>query len=722
MRARGGRLRLLAGSVVLLAAAGSIPGRAADPDPVPVPLIETSRSELVLIEVYARDRKGNPVRDLKISDFTLRIDHDQLPKPINSLEWIEAPMTPPPAGALVAGGEAPSGPAGLPGAATAPAVANQGEVTHHDRPRRFLLFFEDSTSAPTQMTAARRAAIQFLDRPGLPSDQFGIAAYSEKRKLEILQEFTSDRALLHRVLEKSAADTARWTDYSGERITRREEIERQRGLENQTVAPSGDAAHHAGATTQADMMARTYATEDSSRMSRVLNNTRILIDALAPWPGYKALVFIGEGVPENPGEDFGLNDPRLAISSELSSLAFAAGGANVTLHSIQVSGVPAGDSKQVAAALRRSSALTTLALDTGGVSVASNDLSGAFTNVEESSAGYYLLTYVPVDPPDGNYHSVALKLKRGDVTIRYRRGFVRYKPDEARTRAIQAAYVAPDLHREMGLDLAVVPGPSTGHDRVWDLVLYVPPRRLLFLPQAGGPAVRLEVGIVAYDGGGSETFRLARRVRIAPEAQNLAEAARSGFDLFTRVRLPDRSQTITAVISDLQSGDLGSVRVTAAPPAAGSVGGAQGLSLYAPHEKSLWIEIAEAAAKPADDNAAAGKPAAGAEVDAGVTVGPALRTRFAPGERIACGFRPGAGSADPGAEMRLVVRLGEEVVRSLPFSAAPAGATAAGTLHADLATSGLADGDYIASVETTRAGATTEIGRMPFRIRPRGTL
>ncbi len=719
-RRRDVRSRFLAGAALLIAAAGTIPGRAADPPPVPVPLIETSRSELVLIEIYATDLKGNPVRDLTAADFTVKVDHESKPRPIESLEWIEAATAP--------AGEAPPGTQVTEGKGSptvAPATVDAASAAHRDRPRRFLLFFEDSTSSPTQMTAARRSAIEFLERPGLVGDQFGIASYTEKKKLQILQEFTSDRALLRKVLEKSAADSSRFSSYSSERIARREEIQNKKSENymNGMLGGVPSATADTGKITS-DQAKRTYATEDSARMGRVVNTMQLLVDALAPWPGYKAIVFIGEGVPENSGDDYGLNDARLSIDSELSRLSFAAGGANVTLHAIQVSGVAAGDVQQVAAASRRSNSLANLALDTGWVNLATNDFTAAFSTVERSAAGYYLLSFTPEGPPDNQYHSVALKVARRGVNIRYRRGFFRYRAEELRTRSIQAAYVAPELHREMGIDMAVVPGPRAGHDRVYDLVLYVPPRRLLFLPQPGGAAARLEVGIVAFDAGGGETLRLARRIRVAPEAQNLAAAATSGFDLFTRVLLPDRAQTITAVISDLQSGDIGSVRVASEPPAAGALGGAQGLSLYAPHEKSLWIEIGEAAAPESakDDagQAGAGKNAAGTETDTGVTVGPALRTRFAPGEPITCGFRPGAGATDAAAEMRLVVRRGEEVVRTLSFDAPTVGASGAGTLHADLATSGLADGDYVASVEATHAGQTTEIGRMPFRIRPPG--
>ncbi|HUD71449.1 MAG TPA: VWA domain-containing protein, partial [Dongiaceae bacterium] len=535
------RSRLLAGAVVLAATAATTPGRAADPPPVPVPFIETSRSELVLIEIYATDSKGNPVRDLKASEFTVRVDHDSLPKKIESLEWIEAATAP--GGAAPPAAQVAEGKEGSP--TVAPATTDTAPTAHRDRPRRFLLFFEDSTSSPTQMTAARRSAIAFLDRPGLAGDQFGIASYTEKKKLQILQEFTDDRALLRSVLEKSAADSSRFSTYSSERIARRDEIQNKKSENyiNGMLGGVPGAASDSGTITS-DQTKRTYATEDSMRMGRIVNTMKLLVDALAPWPGYKAIVFIGEGVPENSGDDYGLNDARLSIDSELSSLSFAAGGSNVTLHAIQVSGVAAGDVQQVAAASRRSNALANLALDTGGVNLATNDFTAAFSTVEHSAAGYYLLSFTPDGPPDNQYHSVALKVARRGVTIRYRRGFFRYRAEELRTRAIQAAYVAPELHRGMGVDLAIVPGPRTGHDRVYDLVLYVPPGRLLFLPQPGGPAARLEVGIVAFDAGGGETLRLARRIRVAPEAQNLVEAATSGFDLYTRVLLPDRSQTI----------------------------------------------------------------------------------------------------------------------------------------------------------------------------------
>jgi len=681
------------------------PARPPEESP-PAPIVETTTSELVLIEVYARDRKGNAIRDLAVDELTLKIDQQTRPKPIVSLEWIE-----PPAGALpleVAPAPAPEPPdtadaadaASGAGTAPPPPAPAPARSARGDWPRRFLLFFDDATSSPIQMTNARRAAIALLERPGLPSDQFGIASYSQKRRLAVLHDFTNDRAALRAELERSLKDNVRMSDYAGDRIDRQAEISLKLKEAGQTKLGGGAKAEDAAQT------ARSYAAQDSALMAQVLTAMRTLVDALTPWPGYKAVVYIGEGVPENPATDYGLNDARQALTAEIGGLAMSAGSSNVTLHSVQVDGVTAGTDGELRAASRRSNALATLALDTGGVRVASNDMLGAFDTVERSAEGYYLLAYAPEGPPDGRYHTVNIKLSRGGATLRYRRGFTRYLPEEARTRAIQAAYVAPELHGDMHLDLAVIRGPAAGNERLFDMVLYLPPGQVLFLPQAGGPAARLEVGIVAIDTSGRETLRLARRVLLTPDAAHAAGDRPVGIDFFSRVRMPERGQTITAVVADVQSGSIGATRLAYDAGEATAV--ATGVSLYSLDERSLWVEVDPKADDTPD-----------AERRVGSTLGPALRTRFAPWERVSCGFRAPPPPPEGAREMRLAVLRGEDVVRTYPVDGARSAGHADPDMHGvDLPIDGLADGDYVLRIDEMRVGGPAEIGRARFRIAP----
>ena len=689
--------------VVLLALLSAPAGRpaavAADPDaPAPANIIERITSEVVLIEVFATDLKGRPVKDLRIPELELKIDWQMPLKVISSLEYIE-PLRP-------AGG-----PAAPPSAASAPEEVGETPPAEGRRryPRRFLLFFEDSTSSPIGLTLARRAAEQFLAGSGEPDDQFALAAYDERRHLRVLQEFTADRTSLVRVIKESIEDRGRFSDFVSDLTLRHAQIEQA----NREAQASVFSTRSGALAPEARRLAESYAVQDYQRMKHVLSSIETLIDALAPWPGYKAIVFMGDGIPEDPANEYGLGDSRQTLRSDIGELGLAAAASNVTLHTVQTAGLVAGEANVVAQASRRSNALATLALDTGGVNRDTNDLLAALASVEEATHGYYLLTYVPDGPPDGRHHSINLKAKRRGVTLRYRRSFARLLPEEARTRAIQAAHLTPELHAGLGLDLAAVPGPGGASGGVFDVVLYVPHGRALFLPQAGGPAARLEVGFVALDGEGRETLRLARRVRVAVDPARAVPADPLALDFFSRVRLPATSQTLTAVVADVQSGDVGAARLRIDPRETPSPR-VMGLSLYSMDENSLWIEVEPEEGK-----------AKGPEESVPYTIGPALRTRFTLGEKVRCGFKiASSGPADQDV-LQIAILRGEKVLRVQPVdrggsgAQGPPGPPSGETIAASLALEGLEPGEYVLRVDEVVKGVTADLARLAFRILPR---
>jgi VWFA-related protein len=691
--------RMAIAVVVLTASLGRGAGQPTSA-PQPVPLVEQVRSELVLIEVYARDLKGNLVTDLRADELTLRIVDLQKPQPIQSLEFIPVadehgapPATPP----------SPEGGASAEATSNEPSGPLSAVQAHRQRPRRFLLFFDDSTSSVPHMTAARKAACDFLDGQGAPTDQFSVATYGSRKKLEILIEFTSDRATVRAALQRSLNDPGRHDDYTSEREERLVEIDRAEKEATSGKGPRGP--DDAGA------LRRSYALEDHLAMSRVLNTLRLLVDSLASWDGYKSILMFGDGIPENPAVDYNLNDPRRALTDELSQLAFAASGSEVTLNAIQTEGVVAGTPAENASSARRSNALATLALDTGGLHTRTNDPLKAMTEIEHSSHGYYLLAYAPEGPPDGHKHGVNLKCSRRGVTLRYRQFFTRFKPEDARQRSLEAAYSVPEIHDALGVQLAAVTGPVAGGERVVDLVVYVPAGKFLFLPRPGGAAGVAEVGVVAL-ADGRETLRQSRRVVLGVDMYRALHGGALGFDFYTRVRLPLGAQTLTAVVSDVQSGDVGAARIDLEKSP--QTPGIHGLSLYSARDKSLWIDVQ-------------GKAAANAAPGAGgaFTIGPALKRRFTSGEKIACGFKPAAEGTDP-ASLRLEVGRGEEVVRSGPIRGA-APETSAGEAHAEtrkdtlefeLPIDGLQPGDYWLRVEQAQPSGPREVGRIPFGILP----
>src|SRR6266568_5774012 len=97
---------------------------------------------------------------------------DGHPKPIHSLEFREV---------------SPDAQAPVPGAP--PSGETMPRLAPASLPRRFVLFFDDGTSAVQGLTVARNSAQRFVSGSLLPGDEMALAAYD--RKLRLLHDFTT---------------------------------------------------------------------------------------------------------------------------------------------------------------------------------------------------------------------------------------------------------------------------------------------------------------------------------------------------------------------------------------------------------------------------------------------------------------------------------------------------------------------------------------------------
>jgi VWFA-related protein len=688
---------------------------------------------------------------LTIDDFTLLVDGKK--SPIASLDFRKAAPGAPAPGAVAAGSPT--------------AVPPGGSARPAEFPRRFMLFFEDDMSAPGGLTAARHAADQFLSTGLLPSDEVAIATYD--RGLKILQEFTSDREALRRAIAASLRGSRRISsDYADSRAHQEELDEAMKRYQQEAAVAKmkvqanpqtrmsgggggggggrggggGDGAGGGGDSMapssankalqdamagldnqlqEVKSLAMSYAAEQVVLLRGVLRGVGALVDALAGWPGYKALVFMGDGLPENPANTY-LSvilahhpDPILAnraqqysLSAEVDSIRRAAAARGVTIHTLQTRGLAAGTAAEMAAQYEESNTIAALALGTGGLRSSSNDFVKALAGFEASSRSYYVLGYSPSGTPDGRYHAVRVRCRKQDAQVRSREGFVRWTPEESRRHAIQAAHLIPDLFAELRLDLSAAIGPREGSEQIVDFVAHLPAGAVLFAPEAGGPVARLEIGLVIQDEHGTETFRGARSMRIARPAGDTAGP--TGVDLFSRLRLPDKEQNATAVIYDDTTGTIGAARL-ALPATSRETARVLGLSLYSVAEKSLWVEMPFEGALEDAGGARHGSDAGDAQQKS--VVGPPARTTFAVGESAVCGFR--RPDPAPPAALQVVVRQDGATLRTIKVPAAGPGAPA--TVQVELPIESLPPGDYAVTVQETRPDGMVDRGTVPLRLR-----
>ncbi|HMC62606.1 MAG TPA: VWA domain-containing protein, partial [Candidatus Solibacter sp.] len=160
-----------------------------------------SSSQLVVVDVTAKDKSGAPIKGLKASDFT--ISEDGKKQDIKVFDYQELEQTampepklqPRPAVAVV---KAPDVPAVRSVTANQIAPSRPGEVKYKDR--RLLVMFFDMTSMPIQdQIRAQTAAQKFLKSQMTQSDLMAIMANSTD--LKVLQDFTDDRDALAKAIK-----------------------------------------------------------------------------------------------------------------------------------------------------------------------------------------------------------------------------------------------------------------------------------------------------------------------------------------------------------------------------------------------------------------------------------------------------------------------------------------------------------------------------------------
>src|SRR5262249_32251479 len=140
----------------------------------------------------------------------------------------------------------------------------------------------------------------------------------------------------------------------------------------------------------------------------------------------------------------------------------------------------------------------------------------------------------------------------------------------------------------------------------------------------GGRSARITVGFVGVDSKRTKTLETSRAVLIR---RAMDGSALDDVNLFSRVTLPAREQTITAVLSDETAGVLGVAQSTL-PARDATQPGVLGLALYGPSRRSVWVEV------PSSSDGA--EPGSRREMD---RVGPTLMHSFRPGEPVEAGFR-----------------------------------------------------------------------------------
>jgi VWFA-related protein len=493
-------------------------------------------TELVLVNVVARDRKGNPVRDLKQGDFTLYEDGKK--QQIATFDFEDVDQLPMTAGATVSGSVA----------GTLLHSTKKAPPTLDARDRRLIvLFFDFSAMEPEQIDRSVDAAKKFVSTRMQPADL--IALVSLATNMHVDSDFTDDKDKLFALL-------AGYNSGQGQ------------GFDTGATGSAEGTAETSGSFTEDDTDLNTFSAD------RKLLALESLMQALGKLPQKKSIIYFSNGITQTGVDN----------QSSLRAATAAAVKANASIYSLDVRGLqafpPGGEAQN--ASLHGQSAysgastlndlngnassqdtLATLSSDTGGKAFFdSNDFSGIFSQVQKDSSVYYVLGFTSSNPAkDGRFRHLRVTSNRPDLKLDFRSGYYAGRDFGHLDRADREQQLEDELAAQLPrVDVPVYAGESyfrKDESHYYLAVsLIIPGSAIPFVSEKDKDNATIDILGQALESGKFPVGRLRDTVKLAVESSR--EVRRKNVQYNTGFLLAPGSYHLKFVLRENQTGRMGS--------------------------------------------------------------------------------------------------------------------------------------------------------------------
>ena len=450
-------------AVLILGAVGASQEKsapqAAPPQQEPPAVLKVT-TRLVTVDVVARDRHGNAVRDLTADDFQIieQASGHKSEQQIASFRLLDRAM----AKAPDAEKAALKLPAGV--------YTNLVTTKNLSAPPTILLVDGLNTDATSQVQV-RQKMVRLL--ASAPSD-VPMAVFLLGRELRLLQSFTTDTKLLKAAAERAMTQEAtnlQIKDARDDTFSNSSLLEQMAGAEDQSDTPGGPPqsgggqGSAAGGNSDALLAMKAlylqrfereqYADSMDIRVKMTLDALRVIARHVSGYPGRKNLIWLSSAFPLAITPDANLTmvarfSGMRNYSSEMTAVASAMTDAQVAVYPVDARGMetqalfdPESRGKlnpfSEGATLNRESnvrftsqeSMYDLAKQTGGkVCLNNNDLSECVKRAIDDSSSYYELAYYPTDRNwHGEFRKISVKTARPGVQLSFREGYFAREAD-----------------------------------------------------------------------------------------------------------------------------------------------------------------------------------------------------------------------------------------------------------------------------------------------------
>ena len=496
-------------------------------------------TELVLVNVVAHDKKGNLVRDLKKSDFTLFEDGKKQEISTFDFENVDE---------LATAGAAEATVSGVAAAGTLLRSGKKAPPSLDARDRRLmLLFFDFSAMDPEQIDRSVDAAKKFVGTKMQPADLMALISLATNMKVDL--DFTDDKT-------KILAALTAYNSGQGQ------------GFENGSTGSSEGGAETGGAFTADDTDFNTF------NADRKLLALQSLMQALGKLPQKKSLIYFSNGITQSGADN----------QSALRATTAAAVKANVSIYSMDIRGLqafpPGGEAQN--ASLHGQSAysgasilndlnenaasqdtLATLSSDTGGKAFFdSNDFGTVFSQVQKDSSAYYVLGFTSNNAlKDGRFRRLKVQVNRADLKLDFRAGYYAGRDFEHLNRADREQQLEDELATELPrVDVPLYAGAAffRQDDSHYYLAvsLVVPGSQIPFVTEKEKDSATIDIIGEVRESGKFPVGHLRDTVKLAVETTR--QVRRKNVQYNTGFLLAPGSYHLKFVIRENQTGRIGS--------------------------------------------------------------------------------------------------------------------------------------------------------------------
>lgn len=403
-----------------------------DGDSLPAGIFDAIQVNLVNVEVFVTDKKGDPVTGLSRDDF--EIYEDGKPVAITNFYAVE-------------GGEsktqasvASQAPVPSPKPTVAPGIEEKAPGPTDQR-LHLVIYIDNFNIRPFNRNRVFRHLRSFLDQQLDSEDRVMLVSYD--RSLNVRRLFTSDPQLIARALSELETLSGHGVHADSDRFDLIRAVEEAKELG------------------EVEWRVRQYAQSLYNDLSFSIDAVREILETLGGLPGRKAFLYVSDGLPMQPAEDLyyalhqKFQDTTLLTASReqnatrrFQELGSRASSNRVTFYAIDAGGLRPPLSSSIDQQTSKLPGLYNLidsvhvsniqqplllmADYTGGkVIYNTNNFGPGLKRIGSDFGTYYSLGYTPAHSGTGRWYAIKVKAKRKGLRVRHRAGY-RDKPVKSR--------------------------------------------------------------------------------------------------------------------------------------------------------------------------------------------------------------------------------------------------------------------------------------------------